>query len=111
MREISELPEMEKNEFFGLFRPNLPQLRLFHPYFVCKCIFREISMMKMVILNKNKQIWIILKNKNIKKFKNPKFVNCKFIIHKNKNKTSIQPILKTNSTSFLFNKIFCKIYI
>ena len=26
-----------------------------------------------------------------------------FIIHKNENKTSIQPILKSNSTSFMFH--------
>ena len=32
-----------------------------------------------------------------------------FIIHKNGNKTSIQPILKSNSTSFMFNNIFCEI--
>ena len=32
-----------------------------------------------------------------------------FIIHKNRNKTSIQPILISNSTSFMFNKIFCEI--
>ena len=31
-----------------------------------------------------------------------------FIIHKNGNKTSIQPILISNSTSFMFNKIFCE---
>ena len=29
------------------------------------------------------------------------------IIHKNGNKTNIQPILKSNSTFFLFNNIFC----
>ena len=29
-----------------------------------------------------------------------------FIIHKNGNKTSIQPILKSNSTSFMFKNIF-----
>ena len=40
--------------------------------------------------------------------KNPKFVNCMFIIHKNGNKTSIQPILISNSISFMFNKIFCE---
>ena len=28
---------------FELFRPNLPQFGLFHPYFVCKCSFKEIS--------------------------------------------------------------------
>ena len=31
-----------------------------------------------------------------------------FIIHKNGNKTSIQPILKSNSISFMFNDIFCE---
>ena len=34
-----------------------------------------------------------------------------FIIYKNGNKTSIQPILKFNSTSFMFNNIFCEMYI
>ena len=32
----------------GLFRPNLYDLGLFHPYFVCKYSFIEISMIKMV---------------------------------------------------------------
>ena len=40
---------------FALFRPNLCELGLFHPYFVCKCSFREISMIKMVILDKVSQ--------------------------------------------------------
>ena len=31
-----------------------------------------------------------------------------FIIYKIKNKTSIQPTLKLNSTSFMFNKKFCE---
>ena len=31
-----------------------------------------------------------------------------FIIHKNGNKTSIQPILKSNSASFMRNNIFCE---
>ena len=30
------------------------------------------------------------------------------IIHTNGNKTSIQPILISNSTSFMINKIFCE---
>ena len=34
-----------------------------------------------------------------------------FIIYKNGNKTGIQPILKLNSTSFMFNNIFCEINI
>ena len=32
-----------------------------------------------------------------------------FIIHKYGNKTSIHPILKSNSASFMFNNIFCEI--
>ena len=62
-------------------------------------------MMKMIILDQSKPISLILKIEN-RKFKNPKFVNCTFIVHKNGNKTSIQPILKSNSTSFMFNNIF-----
>ena len=31
-----------------------------------------------------------------------------FIIYKNGNKTSIQPILKSNSPIFMFNNIFCE---
>ena len=65
-------------------------------------------MIKMVILNQSKPILIILKKK---KHGNPKFVNCMFIIHKNGNKTSIQPILKLNSTTSMFNNIFCEMNI
>ena len=38
---------------------------------------------------------------------------CKLHVYysKNVNKTSIQPILKSNSTSFMFNNIFCEITI
>ena len=50
-------------------------------------------MIKMVIMDQSKKISLILKIKN-RKFKNPKSVNCSFIIRKNENKTSIQPILK-----------------
>ena len=42
---------------FGLFRPNLHELGLFLQYFVCKCSFREISMIKMVILDQSKPIF------------------------------------------------------
>ena len=73
-----DLPEMAKNESLGFFRPNLPQLGLFHPYFEGKNIFRVISMIKMVILNQGKPKSLYLK---IKKIKNLKFV--KFIIYKN----------------------------
>ena len=80
---------------------NLRELWLFHPYFVCKCRFREISMIKMFSLDQSKPILLLYLK--IKKFKNLKFVNCTFIfIHKNRNKTSIQPILKMNSTSLIF---------
>ena len=34
-----------------------------------------------------------------------------FIIYKNGNKTSIQPVLKLNSTSFIFHNIFCEMNI
>ena len=74
-----ELPELAKKWSFGLFRPDLPQLRLFHPYFVCKSSFRVITMLKIVILDQSKQISLILKNKN------SKIVNYTFIIHKNVN--------------------------
>ena len=33
---IFELTEMAKELSLGLFKPNLPQLGLFHPYFLCK---------------------------------------------------------------------------
>ena len=62
-------------------------------------------MIKIVILDQNKRIWLILK------IKNQNFIHFTFIIHKNGNKTSIQPILKSNSTSFMFNNIFCEMNI
>ena len=65
-------------------------------------------MIKIVNLDQSRPISLILK---LKKFQNPKFVNCTFIIHKNGNKTSIQPILKLNSTSFGSNNIFCEMNI
>ena len=49
----------QKKWNFGLFRPNLPQLGLFHPYFVSKSCFRVISMIKMVTLDQNKAISLI----------------------------------------------------
>ena len=61
-----ELPEMAKKLSFRLVRPNLPQLGLFHPYFVCKITFRVISMIKIVILDQSKPISLILKNKKLK---------------------------------------------
>ena len=47
----------------GFFRPNLPQLGLFRPYFVCESSFRVISMRKMVILDQSKPISLLLKIK------------------------------------------------
>ena len=61
-----ELPEMAKKCRFGLFRPNLPQLGLFHPYFVCKSSYRVISMIKMVIFDQSKPISLIFEKKNQK---------------------------------------------
>ena len=56
-----ELPEMAKKLHFLVFMPNVHELGIFHPYFVCKWSFREILMLIMVILNQNKPIWLILK--------------------------------------------------
>ena len=61
-----ELPEMAKTWSFGLFRPNLPQLGLFHPYSICKSSFRVISMIKMVILDQSQPISLYLKIKKLK---------------------------------------------
>ena len=61
-----ELPEMSKKWSFRFFRPNLLQLGLFHPYFVCKSSFRVISMTKMVILDQSKPISLYLKIKKSK---------------------------------------------
>ena len=63
---------------FGLFRPNLHELRLFHQYFVCKCSFREISMTKIVIWAQRKPISLILK---IEKFKIQKSEICKLHVY------------------------------
>ena len=52
---------MAKHLSFVFFRSNLRELGLFNPDFVCKCSFREISMMKMVILDQSKKISLILK--------------------------------------------------
>ena len=60
------------------FRPNLPPLEIFHPYFVCKSSFRVISMIKMVISDQSKPIKLILKNK---KSKIQKSTICKFHVY------------------------------
>ena len=63
-------------------------------------------MIKMVILDQSKPISLIFEKKS--NFKNKKFEYSTFIIHRNENKTSIQSILNSNSTSFIFNNIFCE---
>ena len=63
-------------------------------------------MIKMVILHQSKPISLYSK---IKKLKIQKSEICN--IHKAGNKKSIQPILKLNSTSFMFNNIFCEMNI
>ena len=78
-----ELPVMAKKLSFGLFRPNLPQLGLFHPYFECKSSFRVILMIKIVILDLSKPISLILKKQKLKNSKDSKFLNSTLIIHKN----------------------------
>ena len=62
----------------------------------------KFSMIKMVLLDQSNPISLY------SKIKNKNFVNWTFIIHKNGNKTGIQPILKSNSTSFMLNIIFCE---
>ena len=39
-----------------LLRPNLREFGLFHPCFVCKCSFREIQMLKIIIFDQSKRI-------------------------------------------------------
>ena len=65
-----ELPGMAKKWSFGLFRTNLPQLGLFHLYFVGKSSSRVISMIKMVILDQSKPISLIFEEKKSKIRKN-----------------------------------------
>ena len=50
---------------------------MIHPYFVCKCSFREISIIKIIILDQSKPISLILKKE---KSKIQKIINCTFII-------------------------------
>ena len=49
-----ELPEMAF--FFYFSGPNKHELEPFHPHFVCKCSFREISIIITIILDENKLI-------------------------------------------------------
>ena len=63
---------------FGLFRPYPHELKLFNLYYVYKCSFREISMIKMVILDQSKPILLILKIENAKIQKSE---ICKFHVY------------------------------
>ena len=63
---IFELPEMAQKWSLGFFRPNLPQLGLFHPYFVSKSSFRVTPMITMVIMEQSKPISLYLKIKKSK---------------------------------------------
>ena len=58
---IFELPEMAKNEILDFSGPTCVSYRYFIQYFVCKCSFRKISMMKMVILDQSKPKSLYLK--------------------------------------------------
>ena len=62
-------------------------------------------MIKIIILDQSKPISLI-SEKIESKFQ--KSTIWTYIIHKNGNNTCIQPILKSNSTSFTFNNIFCE---
>ena len=61
-----KLPEKAKKLSLGFVIPNLPQLGLFHPYFVNKSSFRVIRMIKIVILDQRKPISLYLKIKKLK---------------------------------------------
>ena len=63
---IFELPEVAKNEILDFSRPTCVSYGYFILYFVCKCSFREISMIKMVILDQSKPISLYLKIKKLK---------------------------------------------
>ena len=67
-------------------------------------------MIKIVILDQSKPISLILK---IEKSKIQKFEICKLHVYYiiKLEMTSIQPILKSDSTSFMFNNNFCEMNI
>ena len=66
MQWIFDLLEMAKNEILDFSGPTCVSYGYFFQYFLCTCSFREISMIKMVILDQSKPISLYLK---IKKFK------------------------------------------
>ena len=96
-----------KNWNFGLVRPNLHELGLFHLYFLYKCSFREISIIKIVILDQSKQMSLILKMEK-SKIQNSKI--CKlYVYYSQKWKLDKYTIpTQSDSTSFMFNNIFCE---
>ena len=57
---------MAKNEILDPLGPTCVSYGYFIQYFVCKCNFREISMIKMVILDQSKPISLHLKIKKLK---------------------------------------------
>ena len=57
---------MAKNEISDFSGPACVSLGYYIHYFVCKCSFREISMIKMVILDQSMPISLILKIKKLK---------------------------------------------
>ena len=75
--EFLSCQKWQKIEFWT-FQAQPPQLGLYHPNFVCKCSFREISMIKMVILDQSKPISLIL---IIKKLKIQKSEICKLHVY------------------------------
>ena len=69
---------MSKKEIFDFSGPTCVGYGYFIQYFVCKCSFREISMIKIVILDQSKSILQILK---IKKLKLQKSEICKLHVY------------------------------
>ena len=65
-------------------------------------------MIKMVIWDQSKSLSLILKIEQ-SKIQKSKICILQFIIDENGNKTSIQLILESNSTSFMFYSIFSEI--
>ena len=64
--EFLSCQKLQKMKILDFPGKNLHELELFHPYFECKCSFREISMIKIVILDQSKPISAILKTENSK---------------------------------------------
>ena len=63
--EFLSYQKCQKMKFLDLM-PNLRELGLFHPYIACKCSFREISMINIVILDQSKPTMLILKIEKLK---------------------------------------------